>query len=249
MLSRTLVDGHLVRLELGGPGLAGFASTGIPDEWVGLVVPGQFQSRYYTVRAWDGSRLVLDVVLHPSGLVTQWAAGDCVGDEVTIQDAQGSFSAAVDAPWVWLVGDLTALPAMARIAESLPPGVDLRVWAEAPAPIPGYFPEALTASGALTWLTAELEGSGLASVVESLTWPSGAGHFWMAGESAQMRAIRRHLMHDLADASFTHDVMGYWRHAARAPRRAADPGPVYRAGKAAGKSDAEIWADYDAQRD
>ena len=142
-----------------------------------------------------------------------------------------------------------ALPAMARIAESLPPGVDLRVWAEAPAPIPGYFPEALTASGALTWLTAELEGSGLASVVESLTWPSGAGHFWMAGESAQMRAIRRHLMHDLADASFTHDVMGYWRHAARAPRRAADPGPVYRAGKAAGKSDAEIWADYDAQRD
>ena len=40
---------HLVRLVLGG--LDGFESSGVPDEWVGLVVPGQFQSRYYTVRS------------------------------------------------------------------------------------------------------------------------------------------------------------------------------------------------------
>src|SRR5690606_31230336 len=61
--ARTSLSEHLLRLELGGPGLAGFASTGIPDEWVPLVVPGQFQSRYYTVRSWDGERLVLDVVV------------------------------------------------------------------------------------------------------------------------------------------------------------------------------------------
>ena len=248
VLSRTLIDPQLARLELGGEGLTEFASTNIPDEWVGLVVPGQFQSRYYTVRSWDGGRLVLDVVLHASGLVTQWAAGDCVGDEVTLQQPQGSFSAPADAAWVWLVGDLTALPAMARIAATLDPQIDLRVWAEAPAPIPGYFPDALTDTGRLTWLASEPGGSRLASVVDAFDWPPGAGHFWMAGESAQMRAIRRHLMRGLADASFTHDVMGYWRDAARAPRRAADPGPIYRAGKAAGKSDAEIWADYDAQR-
>ncbi len=54
VLSRSHLSEHLVRLVLGGPGLAGFASTGIPDEWVGLVVPGQFQSRYYTVRRWTG---------------------------------------------------------------------------------------------------------------------------------------------------------------------------------------------------
>ena len=35
-------------------GLDGFASTGVPDEWVGLVVPDQFQSRYYTVRSFAG---------------------------------------------------------------------------------------------------------------------------------------------------------------------------------------------------
>ncbi|WP_235739132.1 siderophore-interacting protein [Nocardioides alcanivorans] len=91
VLRREQLSDHLVRLTLGGDGLADFTSTGIPDEWVGLVVPGQFQSRYYTVRRWSGGELVLDVVVHESGLVTEWAAGDCVGDEVVINEAKGSF--------------------------------------------------------------------------------------------------------------------------------------------------------------
>ena len=60
---------HLVRLTLRS---TAFESTGIPDEWVGLVVPGQFQSRYYTVRSYDDGELVLDVVVHEVGLVTEW---------------------------------------------------------------------------------------------------------------------------------------------------------------------------------
>ena len=60
---REVLSPHLVRLVLGGPGLTGFTGTGVPDEWVGLVVPGQFQSRYYTVRSWDGRSLLLDVAL------------------------------------------------------------------------------------------------------------------------------------------------------------------------------------------
>src|SRR3712207_6491797 len=118
VLSRTPLADHLVRLVLGGPGLAGFASTGVPDEWVGLVVPGQFQSRYYTVRSWSGSELVLDVVVHDVGLVTEWASGDCVGNTVTISEPKGSFALPADATWLLLVGDLTALPAMARISET-----------------------------------------------------------------------------------------------------------------------------------
>ncbi len=249
MLSRTRLDDHLVRLELGSPGLAAFESTGIPDEWVGLVVPGQFQSRYYTVRAWDDERMTLDVVIHDSGLVTEWAAGDPVGDTVTIQPPQGSFSPPDDVAWVYLVGDLTALPAMARITESLPDHVLRHVWAEASAPVAGYFAAALEGQGDLTWTEPPASGSALAALVESLAWPEGPGYFWMAGESGQMRAIRRHLMRDLPEAGFGHDVMGYWRISSGRQPRAVDPGPAYRAGKAAGKSDAEIWADYDAQGD
>ena len=44
MRRREPLSDHLVRLVLGD--VDGFTSTGIADEWVGLVVPGQFQSRY-----------------------------------------------------------------------------------------------------------------------------------------------------------------------------------------------------------
>jgi hypothetical protein len=71
----------------------------------------------------------------------------------------------------------------------------------------------------------------------------------MAGESAQMRAIRKHLMRDVRLPSEQYDVMGYWRGGQARQPRAVDPGPIWRAGKAAGKSDEEIWADYDQARD
>ena len=71
----------------------------------------------------------------------------------------------------------------------------------------------------------------------------------MAGESAQMRAIRTHLMRERALPGSAYDVMGYWRSVLRRQPRAVDPGPIWRAGKAAGKSDEQIWADYDAARE
>lgn len=243
--AREQLAAHLVRLTLGGPGLAGFASTGIPDEWVGLIVPGQFQSRYYTVRSWDGQRLVLDVVVHDEGLVTEWAARDCVGAEVTITDAKGSFALPEGATWLLLVGDLTALPAMARIAESHPQ-LSVRIWAEVPDVLPGYLPD----HAEVTWLAPPADGaSDLATVVEKIDWPAGEGYFWMAGESAQMRAIRKHLMRDRGLPSTAYDVMGYWRGAQKRQPRAVDPGPVWRAGKAAGLTDEQIWERYDASHE
>ncbi|WP_240916983.1 siderophore-interacting protein [Nocardioides sp. HDW12B] len=247
VLRRERLSPHLVRLVLGGDDLAGFASTGMPDEWVGLVVPGQFQSRYYTVRSWDGEELVLDVVLHPEGLVTEWARRDVVGERVTVLPPKGSFALPDDARWVRLVGDLTAMPAMARISETLAErvggGLDLHLHAEVPDELPGYLPQGT----AVTWVAGH--GSGLADVVTATTWPEGPGYFWMAGESAQMRAIRKHLSRELRWPSTAYDVMGYWRAVARRQPRAVDPGPIWREGKAAGRSDAEIWAAYDAAQE
>lgn len=248
VLRREQLAEHLVRLTLGGPGLRDFESTGVPDEWVGLIVPGQFQSRYYTVRSWAGGELVLDVVVHDVGLVTEWAQrqgdGAVVGETVTITAPKGSFAMPEDASWLMLVGDLTALPAMARIAEQT--RVPTRIWAETPERVDGYLPE----TAEVTWL--EQPGNGqsrLAEVVEGIDWPAGEGYFWMAGESAQMRAIRKHLMRVRRLPSSAYDVMGYWRGVAQRQPRSVDPGPIWRAGKAAGKSDAQIWADYDEARD
>jgi len=252
VLRREQLSPHLVRLTLGGAGLAGFTSTGIPDEWVGLVVPGQFQSRYYTVRSWDPStgsghaapELVVDVVVHEVGLVTEWAGDECVGDQVTITEPKGSFAMPEDAAWLLLVGDLTALPAMARIAETHAASVPTRIWAEVPdePELGGYLP----GGPDVTWLpSAGEQSSRLAAVVEGIDWPEGDGYFWMAGESAQMRAIRKFLMRERRLPSSAYDVMGYWRAVVARQPRPVDPGPIWRAGKAAGKSDDEIWADYD----
>ena len=234
---------HLVRLVLDAPTLV---STGIPDEWVGLVVPGQFQSRYYTVRRLEDGELTLDVVVHDHGLVTEWASRDCVGEQVTLTDAKGSFAPPDDATWLMLVGDLTAMPAMARIAEEWSGRLPTTMYAEVPDDLPGYLPDGTD----VTWSRPPGEGtSRLAEVVETVGWPSGEGYFWMAGESAQMRAIRKHLMRERGLASSAYDVMGYWRGGAQRRPRAVDPGPIWRAGKAAGKSDDQIWADYDAARE
>jgi NADPH-dependent ferric siderophore reductase len=244
VLRREQVSAHLVRLTLGGPGLAAFESTGIPDEWVGLVVPGQFQSRYYTVRTWAEGVLELDVVVHDEGLVTEWAARDVVGETVVLTEPKGSFALPPDAGWLILVGDLTAMPAMARIARST--DLPTRIWAEVPDRIPGYLPDRAD----VTWLPQPGDGeSVLAAVVESIDWPAGEGYFWMAGESAQMRAIRKHLMRERRLPATAYDVMGYWRANARRQPRAVDPGPIWRAGKAAGHTDEEIWAAYDEARE
>ncbi len=239
---RDQLSPHLVRLTLSVD--RAFGSAGVPDEWVGLVVPGQFQSRYYTVRSFAAGVLVLDVVLHDVGLVTEWVVrDDCVGSTVTVTEPKGSFAMPVDAAWLMLVGDLTAMPAMARIAESVE--APTRIWAEVPDELPGYLPDSVD----VTWLETPSGGhSRLAEVAEGIDWPAGEGYFWMAGESAQMRAIRRYLMRERGLPSTAYDVMGYWRVSTGRQPRAVDPGPIWREGKAQGLSDEEIWATYDEAR-
>lgn len=254
VLDRRTLSDELVRITLGGPGLSAFVSTGIPDEWVALTVPGQFQTRYYTVRSFDAStgsgqaaQLVLDVVLHEQGLVTEWARADCVGDEVGVSEPKGSFTLPDDAGWVVLVGDLTALPAIARICEAVG-RLTPTSYVEAPEGTAEAYPDLPT--GGLSWLVPPAEHeSALAEVVRGIDWPEGPGYFWMAGESAQMREIRRHLRHEVGFESGRFDVMGYWSGSRGRRVRAVDPGPIYARGKREGKSDEQIWADYDRARE
>lgn len=240
---RAVLSEHLVRLVLEAP--EGFASTGIPDEWVALTVPGQFQTRYYTVRALEGSALTIDVVVHADGLVTRWAQTPCVGDVVGLGAPKGSFGLPDDATWVVLAGDLTALPAMARISETVAGSVavPLTVHAEVPdGPMPDYL------AADVVWHAAAPGESALAGIVRGLAWPEGPGYFWMAGESAQMRDVRRHVRRELGWDTRHHEAMGYWSSTRARQARKVDPGPFYARGRALGHSDEQIWAAYDDAR-
>ena len=97
--------------------------------------------------------LTLDVVVHDVGLVTEWAMRDCIGDVVTITEPKASFLPPSGASWLLLVGDLTAMPAMARIAETHP-DLPTQVMAEVPDDLTGYLP----ATADVTWLTPPAPG-------------------------------------------------------------------------------------------
>jgi NADPH-dependent ferric siderophore reductase len=240
VVARVVLSEHLVRLLLEVPDA--LASTGVPDEWLALTVPGQFQTRYYTVRALEQQRLTLDVVIHDEGLVTSWAQTDCVGDLVGLGEPKGSFELPPDAGWVVLAGDLTALPAMARMVETV--DLPLTVHAEVS---DGAMPDYLAGED-VHWHDVAPGQSDLARIVRAMSWPEGPGYFWMAGESAQMRDVRRHVRHDLGWDNRHHEAMGYWSGSRGRAARTVDPGPIYAAGKAQGKSDEQIWADYDRAR-
>ena len=145
---------HLVRVVLGGDGLAGFAPT-FADAYVKLVLPpagapytAPFDMdavqaehprewwpclRTYTVRGWDpvAGELVLDVVVHgDEGLAGPWAQAARPGDLVQLLGPGGAYAPSGDVDWHLLAGDETALPAIAASLERLPAGAVARVFVE-----------------------------------------------------------------------------------------------------------------------
>ena len=266
---------HLVRLVLGGPGLAGFASTGAHDEWIRVYPPRPGEAelplprrsgdgwawdgeqpacRYYTVRDWDAAsgELTVDVVVHDAGLVTGWAQQAQPGDQLVVCGPRGSFAPPDKPEWVWLVGDLTALPAIGRIVENLPAGLAARALVEVPGPS-DRIPLVSRADLVVTWVEHERTPANVSVLereVRDSEWPEGNGYFWMAGEASQMRGLRKYLRHDRRLATPAYDVMGYWRFdSARWERRyeaaSIDALALWEEGERLGLDSAEIWDRYD----
>ena len=185
-----------------GLGLTGWTTSGVPDEWVGadragavpdpllhgaLLQPRRDRARRGRARRGTGHRV--------GGRRLRGRRGRDLGPK-------GSFALPDDARWLLLVGDLTGLPALARIHEWVAadaPGLAPRRTSrpEGPDGLPGP-----ARRRRIRWLEPPGEGdSALAEVVRGIGWPEGHGYFWMAGESAQMRDIRRHLCHEVGSAA------------------------------------------------
>ncbi|MBC7145905.1 MAG: siderophore-interacting protein [Thioclava marina] len=118
------VTPQMLRLTLKGPDLAGFVSAA-SDDHIKIIVPdgtGATVMRDYTPRRYlPGAELLeIDFALHDAGPATNWALAAQVGDTASIAGPRGSQVIEGDiARWV-LIGDETALPAIARRIEELP---------------------------------------------------------------------------------------------------------------------------------
>jgi NADPH-dependent ferric siderophore reductase len=172
--------------------------------------------RNYTVRGYRAaaSELDIDVVLHGDlGPGSRWAAGVTPGDRVGLLD-QGTLYAPGDAPWQLLAADETGLPALAGIAERLPPGTRARAFVEVPSPDDRV---ALPTAGGdldVTWLPrrpGDGPGDRLVAAVRAAALPAGMPYAWLAGESAAVTTIRRHLVADRGMDKRAVCFTGYWR--------------------------------------
>ena len=124
------VTPHLVRVVLGGPGLAGFGAGEFTDHYVKLLLPdpatGATIRRTYTVRRWDAAagELWIDFVHHgDEGLAGPWAAAAQPGDEIAFNGPGGEYTPDPTADWHLFVGDASALPAISASLERVPYGV------------------------------------------------------------------------------------------------------------------------------
>ena len=172
--------------------------------------------RSYTVRDQRPGELDVDFALHTngtSGPAAAWAAAARTGDRVTVLGPTGADNGGYDfrpppgSP-VLIAGDLTALPAIAGILAWLPAGTPARVLIDVPEP--GDRQDLPTAADAdVTWVSP----GGLLDAVRAADVPAGA-YAWIAGESALVKALRRHLVNERGLDRRAVKFSGYWRRGA-----------------------------------
>ena len=107
------------RVTLTGDSLADFVSASFDDHVKLIFAPdadGAPVMRDYTPRRFDNAarELVIEFAQHGDGPAAAWAAQAQPGHTLTVGGPRGSFIIPTDFDWHLLVGDETALPAVAR---------------------------------------------------------------------------------------------------------------------------------------
>ena len=217
------------RITLGGPELAGFVSLG-SDDHIKLMFPqnaaeqAALQSptfsikgdgpqpamRDYTPRRFDLSlgELDIDFVLHGDGPASTWAEQAQVGQHLYIGGPRGSMIVPDIFDSYLLIGDETALPAIARRLEELPTGRKVLAVIE----IADAAEQQVLQSAAEVEVMWVLRGQvDLLDTVRTLTLPSGALYTFVAMETKLSRQVRRVLLdtHKVDEAFLK--AVGYWR--------------------------------------
>lgn len=228
---------HMQRVVLGGDALEGFDSPG-PDDHVKLFFPnaqGAFvlpeltaqgprypdglapsPSRDYTPRLHDAAagELVLDFVLHGHGVASGWALRAQPGDALVVAGPRGSYQVADDYDAYVLIGDETALPAIARRLAELPEHAQAEVLVEIPEeadrqPLPS------AAQVRVSWLERNGVDAASSTLLEDalvdFEVPDGDAYYWIALESRRARAMRQFFAEHLQVPTDWIRATGYWK--------------------------------------
>ncbi|MFF9686721.1 siderophore-interacting protein [Streptomyces sp. NPDC014623] len=231
------VTPHMVRVILGGDGLADFSLGGYTDHYIKLCFAPEGAghshpfdmarireeyprelwptTRTYTVRSWDPAtrELAVDFVVHgDEGLAGPWAARAQPGDQVTFLGPGGGYAPDPSADWHLLVGDESALPAIAASLEHMPEGALVHAFIEVP---DAAEEQKLVAPDgvSVTWLHrgGHPVGEALVAAVTGLEFPEGEVQAFVHGEAGFVKEIRRHLRLERGIPLKQLSISGYWR--------------------------------------
>ncbi|WP_406735583.1 siderophore-interacting protein [Thioclava sp. GXIMD4215] len=204
---------HMIRIVLTGPELEGFTSTA-PDDHFKLMIPdanGEKAMRDYTPRHFDPETLSLtvDFALHEAGPATLWAKSAKVGDTVMMGGPRGSQN--ITGPiqrWV-LIGDETALPAIARRLFEMEAGTPVTTLVGVPEAADEQ--DMPTKANHLPLWVHRTDATDPAPLLEQLKQiPLGEGTFvWIAAEASVARALRDHLQQNGHPLPWM-KAAGYW---------------------------------------
>ncbi|MEV0383456.1 siderophore-interacting protein [Nonomuraea sp. NPDC050643] len=183
-----------------------------------LIVPKDPRplSRAYTVRRWDpeAGELDVDFVKHGVGVGTTWAYRTQPGDRIHLSGPSTSKAFPAGADWLLVAGDDTALPAIGRLLDELPPDARAQVFIEIAKD--AHRQELRELPGVdVTWLVRPGVTAGTVSLlteaVRGAEWWPGQAFAWLAGEHTAVRDIRRHLVEYRGVPKEDIDFAGYWR--------------------------------------
>ncbi|VVN34897.1 siderophore-interacting protein [Pseudomonas fluorescens] len=220
------------RITLGGPELAGFISLGT-DDHVKLLFPQNAEQvaaletmvlgaskddgpkpemRDYTPRRYDLDALELDIdfVLHGDGPASTWAEQATVGQFLHIGGPRGSMIVPDIFDSYLLIGDETALPAIARRLEGLAANRKALVVIEVEN---GAEQQVLESAAQVNviWVLREGGKDNLLTTVKQLQVPKGNLYAWVATETKVSRQIRRVLIDEHGLDEQLIKAVGYWR--------------------------------------
>ncbi|WP_453976890.1 siderophore-interacting protein [Brevundimonas sp. Marseille-Q4549] len=226
----------LRRVVLEGPELDGFVSLGFDDhvkifpaaEGEAAVLPTlgpdgpifpepRPAMRDYTPRAFDPAtnRLTLDFVTGHGGPATEWAMAARPGATLGVGGPRGSFVVPTDYADHVLIGDETALPAIARRLEELPPQARAHAVIEV-----GTFADRIAldspARATVTWAMRDGAPRGESQALLKAAETALAGvdptdaYVWIAAEATAAKALRARAL-DLGFSPKAMKAAGYWR--------------------------------------
>ncbi|WP_051579923.1 siderophore-interacting protein [Pseudonocardia acaciae] len=236
VVSTRMLGSGLLRVTLGGEGARGFESH-VPEEHVRLIFPdehGQLRlperdglslrwprplpvSREYTVRRYDPAAELLDVdvALHPGGVASDWAVSVEPGTRIYVAGPPGGYVTPEVYARYLFAGDITALPAIARWLEMLPP--DIVGWAfvevaDASEEIEMTVPACVQ----LRWVHRGAvpigHGDALERALREVRLPAGERTFvWISGEAGVLKPLRRWVRDELGVPPTDRRITGYWK--------------------------------------